>query len=81
MVRWRVHRIRLAQFLMILTQWGGVPLQRLIVSERGSGRVARGRGPALLLDNRERERVLVGTSHDCVDQSYPGAGGFYAIGN
>ena len=28
---------------------GGVPLQRLIVSERGNGRVARGRGPALLL--------------------------------
>lgn len=28
----------------------GVPLQRLIVSERGNGRVARGRGPALLLD-------------------------------
>lgn len=29
----------------------------------------------------ERERVLVGTSHDCVDQPYPGAGEFYAIDN
>lgn len=28
----------------------GLPLQRLIVSERGSGRVSRERGPALLLD-------------------------------
>ena len=29
----------------------------------------------------ECERVLVGTSHDCVDQPYPGAGEFYAIDN
>lgn len=57
------------------------PLQRLSFLLRGNGRVARGCGPALALDKCERGQVLVGTSHDCVDQPYPGAGGFYAINN
>ena len=57
------------------------PLQRLSFLLRGSGRVVRGRGPALLLDKCERGQVLIGTSADCGDWPYPGTGGFYAIDN
>lgn len=48
---------------------------------KGSGWVTRGRDPALALDKCEHGQVLIGTSPDCEDRPYPGAGGFYAIDN
>lgn len=53
----------------------------ILVFQRRNGRVACVRGPALALDKCERRQVLIGTSPDCEDRPYSGAGGFYAIDN